>query len=67
MKSTGLVTKDGLWLYDLEPLAGSLMVVAGSPNFTGTINPDNLPNGFRWVEDEEWEELTLDKQRKEGA
>ena len=57
MKNTGLVTEDGLWLYDLEPQSSELMVVAGPPDFVGTIDPDHLPHGFRWVEDEEWEEL----------
>ena len=51
-------TKDGLTIYDLDPQASELWVVAGpagvDPN---TIDTDNLQDGFRWVEAEEWAEL----------
>lgn len=51
-------TKDGLTIYDLDPQASELWVVAGPAGIDPkTIDTDNLPDGFRWVEAEEWEEL----------
>lgn len=49
-------TSDGLWLYDLDPSASDLWVVAG-PDTDDKIDPDDLPAGFRWVTGEEWESL----------
>lgn len=49
-------TSDGLWLYDLDPSASDLWVVAG-PDTDDKIDPDDLPTGFRWVTGEEWESL----------
>lgn len=51
-------TKDGLQVYDLDPQAAELWVVAGPAGWNvQDIDPDNLPEGFRWVSDEEWSEL----------
>jgi hypothetical protein len=49
-------TNDGLRLYDLDPSASDLWVVAG-PDTDEKIDPDDLPTGFRWVTGEEWESL----------
>lgn len=49
-------TSDGLWLYDLDPSASDLWVVAG-PDTNDKIDPEHLPAGFRWVTGEEWESL----------
>lgn len=47
---------DEVW-YDLELLGGELMVVAGPKGWkVADIDPDALPDGFRWVTGEEWEE-----------
>ena len=67
MIKTSLKTKDGLAVYDIDPLASDLWVVAGPDGHTGPIDPDDLPEGFRWVTNEEWasmqnavkEELTV--------
>jgi hypothetical protein len=57
-------TKDGLTVYDLDPQAGELWAVAGPNGFDPkAIDPDNLPDGFRWVEDEEWEAIQADAPR----
>lgn len=55
-----LTTKDGLTVYDLDPQASELWAVAGPAGFSkGDIDPDNLPEGFRWVTAEEWEGLVF--------
>jgi hypothetical protein len=55
-------TKDGLTVYDLDPQAAELWVVAGPAGYEATaIDPDDLPRGFRWVTNEEWEELQGEK------
>jgi hypothetical protein len=47
--------KDVVW-YDLDPHASDLWVVAGPHGHDpATIDPDNLPDGFRWVSEDEWE------------
>ncbi len=51
-------TKDGLTIYDLAPQASELWVVAGPAGVDPeTIDTDNLPDGFRWVDADEWELL----------
>lgn len=51
-----LYGRDGLRLYDLDPAASQLWVVAGPDGWkVEDIDPDNLPAGFRWVPDEEWQ------------
>jgi hypothetical protein len=51
-------TKDGLTIYDLDPNASELWVVAGPSGYDEkAIDPDNLPEGFRWVDSDEWEDL----------
>ena len=55
---TGLITDDGLTVYDLDVNASELWAVAGPHNFdVNAIDPDALPDGFRWVSNEEWEKL----------
>ena len=48
---------DNLAIYDLDPQASELWVVAGPDGFVGEIDPGDLPDGFRWVTGEEWEVL----------
>ena len=56
-----LTTKDGLTVYDLDPQSSELWAVAGPAGFKkGDIDTDNLPEGFRWVTAEEWQELVSD-------
>lgn len=52
-----LKTADGLEIYDLDPQASELWVVAGPAGQVGKIDPDDLPEGFRWVTEEEWQSL----------
>lgn len=62
------VTKDGLTIYDLDPNASELWVVAGPAGYdVSTINADCLPEGFRWVDDSEWAELQNDRYRFENG
>lgn len=62
---TDLVTRDGLAVYDLDPLAGELWAVAGPAGWeVREIDVDCLPNGFRWVEEEEWQALCEDRNRR---
>ena len=57
-EATKLRTDDGLTVYDLDPLAGELWAVAGPAGHDPeAIDPDDLPEGFRWVEDDEWSRL----------
>jgi hypothetical protein len=61
-------TKDGLTIYDLDPNAAELWVVAGPAGYdVSKIDTDNLPDGFRWVENEEWEALQNDSEVKSYA
>lgn len=54
---TNKTTKDGLFIYDLAPQASELWAVAGPAGFDpSTIDTDNLPAGFRWVEAWEFNE-----------
>ena len=42
-------------LYDLDPLAAELWVVEGPRGHRiDEIDPNALPDGFRFIEDEEW-------------
>ena len=46
-----------LYYYDLDPLASDLWVVAGPAGWhVADIDPDALPDGFRWVTGSEWED-----------
>ena len=48
------VKADAVW-YDLDPKSGELWVVAGPAGYdVADLDPDELPEGFRWVTDEEW-------------
>ena len=59
-----LWTLDGLKVYDIDPLASELWVVAGPSGWKITeIDPDDLPDGFRWVETKEWQELVFSKEK----
>ena len=54
---TNLTTDDGLRIYDLEPQGGDLLAVAGPDGYDpSAIDHDDLPAGFRWLEDDEWSE-----------
>lgn len=56
--NTGKKTSDGLSVYDLDPQASELWAVAGPDGIDpSTIDPDSLPDGFRWIEGDEWEQL----------
>lgn len=57
IKTNYKTTVDNLTVYDLDPQASELWVVAGPDGFVGEIDPDDLPEGFRWVTGEEWEAL----------
>ncbi len=57
--ATTKITSDGLRVYDLDPRASELWAVAGPDGYDPTtIDPDDLPEGFRWVEEEEWSDLS---------
>lgn len=57
---TGLRTAEGLVVYDLAPQAAELWAVAGQSGVDpSAIDPDNLLEGFRWVDESEWETLQL--------
>ena len=57
MQKTRYKTADGLTVYDLDSQAAELWAVAGPDGFVGEIDPDDLPDGFRWVDGWEWETL----------
>ena len=57
MIKTKYTTADGLAVYDLAPELADLCAVAGPDGHTGPIDPDDLPQGFRWVTADEWEAL----------
>ena len=54
--ATNRKTAAGETIYDLDPLAGDLWAVAGPAGVDPTtIDPDCLPEGFRWIDEGEWE------------
>lgn len=56
--ATNKKTQDGLTIYDLDPRASELCAVAGPAGIDpATIDSDNLPDGFRWIDDAEWEAI----------
>jgi hypothetical protein len=58
-------TKDGLTIYDLQPQASELCVVAGPIGYSvDELDMDALPEGFRWVTAKEWEELQAEDEPK---
>jgi hypothetical protein len=51
-------TGDLLRAYDLAPQASELLVVVGPDDVNpDTIDPDNLPAGFRWISNYEFLKL----------
>lgn len=55
-QKTNYKTECGLTIYDLCPLNGELMAVAGPDGFDPvSIDPECLPDGFRWIDGEEWQ------------
>lgn len=57
-KETDRKTYEGLSVYDLQPQGGELWLVAGPAGYdASTIDPDDLPDGFRWVTSDEWEDI----------
>jgi hypothetical protein len=56
--TTNRTTVEGLTIYDLDPLSAELWAIAGPAGHDPkTIDTDDLPEGFRWVDGKEWEEL----------
>ena len=54
-RDTNLTTRDGLRVYDLDVQASELWAVAGPAGYdVESIDTDSLPDGFRWVTDDEW-------------
>lgn len=57
-RDTNLTTRDGLRVYDLDTQAGELWAVAGPAGYdVNAIDPEFIPDGFRWVSDDEWAAL----------
>lgn len=53
-----MTTSDGLTVYDLDTTGTEVFAVAGPAGVDhATIDPSNLPPGFRWVEGAEWARL----------
>ena len=52
-----MTTHEGLKVVDLDPQSAELWVVAVPPDYDGPIDPDALPPGARWVDEEEWAAL----------
>lgn len=62
---TTLTTLDGLRIYDLEPEGGALLACAGPDGYApAAIDPEDLPAGFRWLEDDEWEDACAREARQ---
>jgi hypothetical protein len=56
---TGMLTRDGLTIYDLQPLGGELTAVAGPGGHSAaavahSVFNEDMPDGFRWVDTDEW-------------
>jgi hypothetical protein len=49
VQETYLRTKDGLVIYDFDQFFSTTMALAGTPNYSGEIDINNLPDGFKWV------------------
>lgn len=63
---TELTTRDGLRVYDLCPNVPALWAVVGPDGVDpATIDADDLPDGFRWVEDDEWSNMVFAPRSKE--
>ena len=61
-------TADGLAIYDLDIHASELWVVAGPDGHDPyQLDPDSLPEGFRWITDDEWETIKTRKPVAEDA
>jgi hypothetical protein len=57
-RTTAFTTADGLRVYDLCPQSPDMVAVAGPDGIDPRgIDADYLPEGFRWVTDDEWAEL----------
>jgi hypothetical protein len=55
---TNILTQDNLRVYDLDPASPHLIAVAGPDGHDPeTLDVDQLPPGFRRIEQDEWEEL----------
>lgn len=55
-RKTDLKTTDGDVIYDLDPDSAELWAVAGPDGHDARkIDPDDLPPGFRWVSESEYE------------
>lgn len=51
-----IITGHAERVYDLDPSAAELWAVAGPDGVDpATIDPDNLPPGFRWLSNADWE------------
>ena len=62
---TTLTTLDGLRIYDLEPEGGSLLACAGPDGYDpSAIDHEDLPDGFRWLEDDEWADACARESRQ---
>ena len=60
-------TADGLSIYDLDIHASELWAVAGPDGHDPyQLDPDSLPDGFRWITDDEWEAIKTRKHVKKG-
>lgn len=66
-RETDLITDDGLSVYDLDVQASELWMVAGPHGFDiEAIDPDSIPEGFRWISNEEYEKLMDDYRDAHG-
>jgi len=65
-KKTDLLTATGERIYDLLPLAGDLWAIAGpdglDPTTVAIKAADDLPEGYRWIEDDEWENAVRERE-----
>jgi hypothetical protein len=58
-ETTTLTTQTGERIYDLCPLAGDLWAIAGPDGLDPrTVNTDDIPDGYRWLDEEEWSQAT---------